>query len=310
MMLPRRNFSMGDYLIHKCDHLRPRHAFAGATAEEWSAWRDGLRAALHELLSPWPQSVPLQAVEEEPFEEEGYWRQRVVFDSEADMSVPAWLLTPKKALAMPCPALLAVHGHGNGKDDAVGLNHAECIRVNALRNQGYGYAAEFTRRGYVVLAPDFQAWGERELGFKMTHAEPCDYVFLKAILLGITLLTLQIWDGQRSLDYLCSGPDVDPTRLGCLGLSFGGNLTMWLSALDERESSGNVLLFQHLSRPRHRRLDLRKRNRARPDAGVRDGRTGRPERPPRHTRAERRTRRHPLSHRHHARALPPSPTHL
>jgi len=38
-------------------------------------------------------------------------------------------------------------------------------------------------------------------------------------------------DGIRSLDYLASGPEVDPKRLGCTGNSGGGTLTAYLMAL-------------------------------------------------------------------------------
>ena len=39
---------------------------------------------------------------------------------------------------------------------------------------------------------------------------------------------------MRSLDYLASRPEIDPTRLGCTGCSGGGTLTSYLMALDER----------------------------------------------------------------------------
>jgi hypothetical protein len=39
---------------------------------------------------------------------------------------------------------------------------------------------------------------------------------------------------MRTLDYLASRNDVDPTRLGCVGLSVGGYRSFLLAALDER----------------------------------------------------------------------------
>jgi len=52
--------------------------------------------------------------------------------------------------------------------------------------------------------------------------------------LGYHLLTLQIWDGIRCVDYLQSRPEVDPQRLGIAGLSFGGTMTTYLAALEPR----------------------------------------------------------------------------
>jgi dienelactone hydrolase len=42
------------------------------------------------------------------------------------------------------------------------------------------------------------------------------------------------WDDRRSLDYLLSRPEVDPGRVGALGLSIGGLRTAHLIASDAR----------------------------------------------------------------------------
>lgn len=41
-------------------------------------------------------------------------------------------------------------------------------------------------------------------------------------------------DDQIALDYLCSRPEVDKTRIGATGMSMGGMRTWWLAAVDER----------------------------------------------------------------------------
>ncbi|MCC6355795.1 MAG: hypothetical protein IT577_18050 [Verrucomicrobiae bacterium] len=33
------------------------------------------------------------------------------------------------------------------------------------------------------------------------------------------------------MSYLCTSPEVDPSRIGCAGLSLGGEMTMWLAAM-------------------------------------------------------------------------------
>ena len=43
-----------------------------------------------------------------------------------------------------------------------------------------------------------------------------------------------LWDDIRALDYLASRPEVDATRLGCVGLSVGGYRSYLLAALDDR----------------------------------------------------------------------------
>jgi len=42
------------------------------------------------------------------------------------------------------------------------------------------------------------------------------------------------WDDVRTVDYLLRRPEVDPRRIGCVGLSMGGLRSVHLGALDER----------------------------------------------------------------------------
>ena len=44
----------------------------------------------------------------------------------------------------------------------------------------------------------------------------------------------RLWDVMRCVDYLVSLPEVDSSRIGCAGLSLGGEMAMWLGAMDER----------------------------------------------------------------------------
>ncbi len=44
----------------------------------------------------------------------------------------------------------------------------------------------------------------------------------------------RLWDLMRCVDFLTSLEEVDPRRIGCLGNSLGGEMVMWLAAMDER----------------------------------------------------------------------------
>jgi hypothetical protein len=51
---------------------------------------------------------------------------------------------------------------------------------------------------------------------------------------GRTLLGERLQDLQRCVDVLLASGVVDGERIGCAGLSLGGEMAMWLGALDER----------------------------------------------------------------------------
>ena len=56
----------------------------------------------------------------------------------------------------------------------------------------------------------------------------------QSILVGESVARYFIWDAKRALDYLLSRPEVDAARVGAVGCSGGGALTMFLGALDSR----------------------------------------------------------------------------
>jgi Acetyl xylan esterase (AXE1) len=45
---------------------------------------------------------------------------------------------------------------------------------------------------------------------------------------------MMMFDELRAMDYLASRPEVDPKRLGVLGMSMGSTKAWWLAALDPR----------------------------------------------------------------------------
>lgn len=213
---------------------RPRLKCTATTREEWRAWRTAFDAALRANLGKLPDPVPLNAEITERVDCGAYWRERVLFDSTAWDSVPAYVLIPKDiADGERRPAVLAAHGHGRGKSDMVGSVPED---AEALRQLNYDYGSGMAERGYVVIAPDWRGFGERKspADWVRSGRDGCNVNYMAYGYFGYHLLTLQVWDGMRALDYMASRPEVDEERMGCLGLSFGGTMTTYLTALDAR----------------------------------------------------------------------------
>src|SRR5262249_59176245 len=58
---------------------------------------------------------------------------------------------------------------------------------------------------------------------------------------GFTWPGVMFWDDIRTVDYLLSRSDVDPARIGCVGLSVGGLRSCHLAALDDRIKAAVVV---------------------------------------------------------------------
>ena len=55
---------------------------------------------------------------------------------------------------------------------------------------------------------------------------------------GRSLWGMIVRDDLMALDYLCSRPEVDASRVGVTGISMGATRTWWIMALDERPKTG------------------------------------------------------------------------
>ena len=135
--------------------------------------------------------------------------------------VPAFFARPKGTVRA-APAVLYNHAHGGdyelGKDEFI---HGR----GAL--QSPPYAKALTDLGYCALCLDSWNFGERR---GRTESE----LFKEMLWKGQVLWGLMVYDSLRALDYLCTRPEVDPDRLGTLGLSMGSTMAWWVAALDER----------------------------------------------------------------------------
>ena len=215
----------------------PPHHFSGTNDQHWKEWRRRFRDNLVKDLGPAPEPVPLEVETLERIQLDGYTREKIIFNPDPFSSIPAYVLIPDGASASnPAPAVLCAHGHGVGKDGAVGI-------VEDYQKQ---YAVELAQRGFVTLAPDWRCFGERkdrDEWARRPGRDGCNIGYFAFGYFGYQLLQLNISDGQRCLDYLQSRPEVDSSRLGCMGCSFGGTMTTYISALDERIKAAVIVCY-------------------------------------------------------------------
>jgi dienelactone hydrolase len=222
------------------EHAPRQLAFRARTSAEAVAWQFALRERLAALLGGFPdRRADLDPHTIERVEEEGYTRELVVFQSQPGEYVPCYVLLPRSA-SPPLRPVIALHGHGpGGARPLVGLapNQAE---AESMRAQNNDYARQLARRGFAVFTPVQRGFAERmeepPLRDKIDTVwqSSCRAVAVNALLLGRTLLGLRVWDVLRLIDYMRSRPEPLAAAIGCVGLSGGGTVALFTTALEPR----------------------------------------------------------------------------
>ena len=170
-------------------------------------WQGELRKELFKILKLddlllIKNTIPMDQKIISSRENEKYIIQEIKINSTPGRRISVIITVPKNFTGTR-PAVVCVHGHGGNR-----------YTVYNPVSIYMGFAAKLAEIGYVTIAVDV---GQHEVYEK------------ERILMGERL-----WDLIRCLDYLESLPMVDSSRIGCAGLSLGGEMTMWLGAMDKR----------------------------------------------------------------------------
>lgn len=197
----------------------------------WQKERAATRAKLWSLLGDFPTTrhPPVVTVESRT-EHEGYVLEKFSFRDSLGLRVPGYLFLPK-GVSGKVPAILYCHWHAGQYD----VGKEEMLRTNATPVEP---GPTLARRGYAVLGVDACCFGERNGQGPAGAAEKGEAGELSASKLslwaGRTLWGTIVRDDLLALDYLCSRPEVDASRIGVTGISMGSTRSWWIMALDDR----------------------------------------------------------------------------
>ncbi|MFH0944991.1 MAG: alpha/beta hydrolase family protein [Planctomycetota bacterium] len=179
--------------------------YTPGSAGDAARWQQELRADLGKLLRLEGKSareLPLDIEQVSSSEGPGYELREIELQATPGRRIRA-LVTSPRAVEFPVPAVVCIHGHGGNR----GVVHSD---ERSYRR----FAAKLAEKGLVTIAVDV---GQHEV-----YEE------------GRTLLGERLGDLMRCVDYLTSLEQVDESRIGCAGLSLGGEMVMWLAAMDTR----------------------------------------------------------------------------
>ena len=170
-------------------------------------WQNNLRSELFNILNMDDILANRQKIAFNPqellTEDKGkYLLNEIEINSTNTRRIKVILTVPKGGKG-PYPAVVGIHGHGG--------------KINSVYDKTSiykGFAAELAERDFVTIA---------------TVVSQHEIYEKDRLLMGERL-----WDLMRCVDYLETLPGVDKKRIGCAGLSLGGEMAMWLGAMDTR----------------------------------------------------------------------------
>jgi len=181
--------------------------YTSRSADAARQWQREVRARLSPLLKLDDLVVGRARIALDPrvirIEDKDTYEQREIEFNTTPQRRIRILVTVPKNLKGPCPAVVCIPGHGGNRRS-----------VHDKQSAYKGFAAELAAKGYVTVSADV---GQH-----------------KVYQANRTLMGERLWDLMRCVDYLVAMPDVDSKRIGCAGLSLGGEMAMWLGGMDTR----------------------------------------------------------------------------
>jgi len=204
---------------------------------------EGIRRRVREVSGFEPTPAPLQVRSYGTIARSDYHIEKLVYDSEPGIMIPALLFVPERAKSKK-PAVLYVDGGGKSA--------ATCD------------AEQLVKSGFVVLSIDARGFGETKVSTDINSNEFDRYFgdyddAMTALLIGKTMVGMRARDISRGIDLLAARPEVDRDKIYGFGKDAGAVPTLYVAALDERIQQvaleGMLVSYEYVVNHRiHRRV--------------------------------------------------------
>lgn len=228
-------------------------AWGNSPITDFNEWKAAARQKVFDcMLTPPPapaQGYNVTVLAEE--QRDGYLARKIEIRLSRYYTVPAYVLIPDGS--GPFPAVNALHDHGAhlfiGKEkmirplaveDSAVIRDADEWVANLYEGQYVGdYLA---RHGYVVFSADAPMWGERGQA-EGARRDRYDMIAGNMMMYGIDLSAYMTYDDLSGTEFLASMPEVDASRIGCVGCSMGAYRAWMLSALSSHIKAGAAICW-------------------------------------------------------------------
>lgn len=189
------------------------------------AYAKEVREKFRSLAGILPPRSPLNAKVTGKINGDGYTIEKIVYESFANHHVTANLYIPTSKKG-PFPSVIMFCGHED---------------VSKATESYQRTAILLAKEGFAVMMIDPISQSERHQltdtnGKPLTRGGTTEHTLVNetANLVGTSAITYELWDNVRGLDYLVTRPEVDSTRIGCLGNSGGAIQAIYFAAFDPR----------------------------------------------------------------------------
>lgn len=203
----------------------------GYTGGKVGDWQERLRPVVRDLLGSTFPATP------RPLAPRLLWRretalgviEKISFASEPGCDVLAYLCLPATARP-PYDLFICLQGHNTGAHVSVGIQREdEGVAFQAEGDRDFGL--ECMRRGIAALCIEQRAFGDRrEQHQEQVSGHGCHDATAQALMLGRTLVGERVYDVDRAIDYLETRGDIAMDRIGIMGNSGGGTVTIYAAA--------------------------------------------------------------------------------
>jgi len=229
MRRPELHLSPSVYHRYVMDNLKPSLSFKGGDVK---AWQRKLRAKLRELLGLdlTTERLPLNVRSLWKREHELGTIEKIAFASEPYSDVLAYVCLPR-GVAPPYPWFICLQGHSTGMHNSLAVAlEDETTPIDVAGDRDFALGC--LRRGVAALCIEQRSFGERrERVQKAVSPHGCHDATMQALMLGKTLIGERVFDVDRGIDYLYTRDDVDRKRIGVMGNSGGGTISLFAAAL-------------------------------------------------------------------------------
>ncbi len=193
--------------------------YTSRSKEDAGIWQKNVRAKLFQLLKidklfRKRNSIPFNPKILSSADKGTYRVMEVEINSTSNRRIRVVVTIPSSK-TKPAPAVVCIGGHGSSLYSPYDPKTIAGQRPRKNSDGIYrGFGTVLAETGYVTISTTISQHN----------------IFEKDWL----LMAERLWDLIRCVDYLQSMQEVDHRRIGCGGLSLGGEMAMWLGAMDER----------------------------------------------------------------------------